>query len=235
MRDYTHPRIKEAAFELGLRPQSTVLDAAHLMIERGHELLGRPFDRELSSGTEFQLLTPGDEELQYSPCKREYNGSASPTHVEYVELPAWLSDGGRNKNPPFYPQHRLKIERSSNLPPNPHAGQWLNAVSGMDITTTHKTCSQPTTLGLYVIRLFLNPDGSVRNVLGRSTFERGVEVPGLKGGRMGKNEDLLPIDFTLGNIARNELASRYEKLYAGWGFTFTMAHLLDVFRAFDLR
>lgn len=227
MVNYEHLRMGDLATEIGLGPRRTVLDVTRRVIDQAHDLLGRPFDAELDP--DGDLFMGDGRRLLYMPPVKKTNGFHSPTHEEFVELPAWISEGGRKRHPMFYPQHYLRVIRSSNYDQKTEGEQWMNAVSGMDETATHPDWSVPTTLGIFTMRQFLFPDGTVRDVQAGSVFEGRVPVRGLKSGRS-NNVDRLPADFTLGMIVRNEVLALSDELYTGWSFTLTLAHLLEVFR-----
>lgn len=229
MIDHSCLSIKDLAPIIGHGHRDTVLDVARTIIDAGHGLLGRPFDDEIEAGYDSLFHMPDGRELYYRSPERVYNGAHCPTHRESVELPIFLAAKGKKASPLFYPQHLLRLERSSNPDFGDGSERWLNEVSCMDISETVEGWSTDKTLGIITMRVFLRPHGEVRDVLGRSNFEGRIAVPGLVGGRS-TNDDRLPSDYTLGMIARNEVAARNESLYTGWSFTLTLAHLLEIFK-----
>lgn len=230
MANFVRDDNSEIALEAGLEPAMTVFDIARIMIEQGHELFGKPFDGELDHDPDFEFLTPNGLRLVYSPPEKKSNGIGSPSHEEFIELPADLyTPGKRPINPKFYPQHLLRVERSSSPDLKGGDSRWLTAVSGMGVVDSHPRMARTETIGVATLRVLQYPDGTARNVSGGAVFEGKIVVPGVSGG-LSTNVDTLPPDYTLEQIMVNRRDSAGQNRYVGWSFMYSVAMLRHNFQ-----
>lgn len=230
MYDFERPRMGDLATELGLRPKDTVLDVAMTVYEWGQELLGDPFGVMDNPAEDALSKTHRSSLLGYSSREEGIYRESGPTHVETVELGLMFPRTEKSLVVGLTPQHLLRIERETIGDPADEPRSRFSAISGMDIVRADPAWNKKAVLGQFTIRAFYYGDKEVREILGRTNTEGYISVPGLPFGRSVKNEDKLPADHSLGKIVQNEVQAAGERLYVGWGFTFTLAHLLAVMK-----